>query len=287
MKKGLSMRTRHYLEGYMFTLPWVIGFLAFMAVPLARSLYFSFSKLEIKTAGLQAHYIGFENFRKAFTVDVDFTPKLMGTVSGLIFNVPLILIFAMFTALLLNRDFKGRMVFRGIFFLPVIIASGTVLTKLREDGAANLPIFQQYDLASTLSNIMPAELVRPLLGILESLSLSMWDSGVQILIFLAGLQSISSHLYEAAKVDGATPWEIFWKVTFPIITPMILVNTLFSIVNSFTKPGNPIMDYIMDVLFNRNDFGYGAALGWIYFLVSFVIIGIVLYLFRKSLRERG
>jgi ABC-type sugar transport system permease subunit len=271
----------------MFVLPWVIGFLAFMAVPLIRSFRYSLSNLEVKTTGLQAHYIGLENFRKAFTVDVEFTPKLMATVSGLIFNVPLILIFAMFTALLLNRNFKGRMIFRGIFFLPVIIASGTVLTKLRQDGAANLPIFKQYDLASTLSNIMPSDLVRPLLGMLESLSLSMWDSGVQILIFLAGLQSISSHLYEAAKVDGATPWEIFWKVTFPIIMPMILVNTLFSIVNSFTKVGNPIMEYIMSVLFEKNDFGYGAALGWIYFLITFVIIGIVLYLFRKSLRERG
>lgn len=283
MKKGLSMRTRHYLEGYVFTLPWLIGFLLFMAVPLVRSLYYSFNRLEVKTEGLQASYVGFENFRQAFTIDVNFTPRLISTVTGLVFEVPLILVFAMFSALLLNRSFKGRMLFRGIFFLPVIIASGSVLTKLKENGAANLPIFAQLN----LRDFMPSELIRPLMGILEGLTVSMWDSGVQILIFLAGLQSISSHLYEAAKVDGATPWEIFWKVTFPIITPMILVNTLFSIVNSFTKPGNSVMEYLMDVLFRDMNFGYGAALGWIYFIVAFAIIGTVLYMFRNSLKERG
>ena len=111
----------------------------------------------------------------------------------------------------------------------------------------------------------------------------MWDSGVQILIFLAGLQTISVSLYEAAKCDGATAWESFWKITFPMIMPMMLVNTLFSIVSSFTKADNQIMSHILNVVFKNNDFGYGSAMGWIYFVFIFLVLGLVFLLFSKSL----
>ncbi|UUZ87018.1 sugar ABC transporter permease [Paenibacillus sp. P26] len=259
-----------------------------MAIPLARSLYFSFQKLNVSTTGLRATGVGWENYRRAFTVDVEFVPKLISNIVSLLLDVPLILIFAIFTALLLNKDFRGRMIFRGIFFLPVVIASGSVLSKLREEGAATLPIFVQYDLAVKLNQFIPTDIVKPPLTALESLTVSMWDAGVPILIFLAGLQSISSHLYEAAKVDGATPWESFWKITFPMIKPMILINILFCIVNSFTKANNGVMEYLIKtVVFQNLEYGYGSALGWIYFAVVFIIIGLVLFMFRKSIRDRG
>jgi oligogalacturonide transport system permease protein len=283
MKKQFkfSLQTQHILEGYSFIALWVIGFLLFMAVPLGRSLYFSFNKMTLTKQGLKASFNGIQYYRDAFTVDVDFLPKLMSTVTTMIIHVPLIIIFAMFSALLLNRPFRGRMLFRSIFFLPVIIASGIVLQKLLDQGAATLPIFVQYDLARVLNQYVPSEVLLPLLKMADSLTLVMWDSGVQILIFLAGLQGISTSLYEAAKCDGATPWESFWKITFPMITPMILVNVLFSIVNSFTKVNNTVMSYIYSVAFQDNDYGYGAALGWIYFAIIFVIILIVMYFFRN------
>jgi len=288
MKMKLSMRTRHYLEGYAFITLWVAGFLLFMAMPLLRSLYFSFQKLSVSQSGLQGVWVGWENYRSAFTVDVEFTPKLISNIVDMLLTVPIILIFSMFSALLLNKHFRGRMIFRGIFFLPVIIASGAVLSKLREQGAATLPIFKQYDLAVKLGNVIPSDLLMPLLTMLDSLTVSMWDSGVPILIFLAGLQSISINLYEAAKVDGATAWESFWKVTFPMIKPMILVNILFCIVNSFTKANNEVMDYLIKtVMFGKLDYGYGSALGWIYFVVIFIIIGLVLFFFRDSIKEKG
>lgn len=285
MKKPakLSIRGRHYVEGYSFILIWFIGFLSFMAVPLGRSLYYSFHRMEITNEGLVAHYIAWENYQRAFTLDVEFVPYLLATTSAMLIEVPLILIFSMFSAILLNRSFIGRAMFRGIFFLPVIVTSGAVLEKLRDDGATQLPIFLQYDLAATLINYMPAQIVLPLLQALDSLTVVMWDSGVQILIFLAGLQAVSSSLYEAAKIDGATPWESFWKITFPMITPMILVNTLFSIVNSFTKAGNEVMNIINDYVFVTANFGYAAGLGWIYFTVIFLIIGFVFFLFRNSI----
>lgn len=286
MKKGLSMRVRHNLEGYSFVLIWVIGFILFMALPLGKSLIYSFQELKVTTKGLVPTFVGMQHFRDAFTIDVTFPTSLISTFMSMLINVPLILIFAMFISMLLNRDFVGRSIFRGIFFLPVIITSGAVLQKLRDNGAESLPIFSEYNLFSKLREVIPPDILMPLLGILDSLTVVMWDSGVQILIFLAGLQSISVSLYEAAKCDGATPWESFWKITFPMIMPMIFVNALFSIVNSFTKSDNLIMEYIRS-LFKDQDYGYASALGWIYFVLSFIVIGFVFFIFRKSLSERG
>jgi ABC-type sugar transport system permease subunit len=282
-KFRLTMRSRYVLEGYAFISPWILGFLLFMAVPLGRSLYYSFQDLKVTQQGLVATYIGFTHYRQAFTTDVTFLPLLQKTIVTMITQVPLILIFAMFSALLLNREGYGRIFFRGVFFLPVIIASGAILRKLLQQGAAQLPIFYQYDLFGKLNGFIPGEILEPLLKYADSLTLVMWDSGVQILIFLAGLQTISPSLYEAAKCDGATPWESFWKITFPMIIPMIFVCTLYSIVNSFTKTDNDIMNHLIDVVFKSNDYAYGSAIGWIYFIAIFLILGIVFLAFRKGM----
>ncbi len=283
MKWKLNMRWRHFLEGYSFVGLWIAGFFLFMAIPLGRSLYYSFQELKTSREGLIAEYVGTLHFRAAFTVDVSFLPLLRETMTTMLSHVPLVLVFAMICALLLNRHARGRMFFRGIFFLPVIIASGTILKKLMEQGAAQLPIFMQYDLYSKLRLFIPGDVLITLLEYSDSLTLVMWDSGVQILIFLAGLQTISPQLYEAAKCDGATKWESFWKITFPMILPMVFVNTLFTMVNSFTKADNGVMNHLRTVVFSNNNYGYGSALGWIYFMMIFMLLGIVFLLFRKSL----
>lgn len=277
------MRGRHILEGYSFISLWIAGFFLFMAVPLGRSFYFSINNMESSKNGLQATYVGMLNYRSAFSTDIDFLPLLKSTMTTMLTQVPLILIFAMFSALLLNGKIKGRTIFRGIFFLPVIIASGAVLKELMQQGAAQLPIFTQDDLFNKLGGFIPENILEPLLKYADSLTLVMWDSGVQILIFIAGLQTISPQLYEAAKMDGATKWESFWKVTFPMIIPMLFVNTLYSIVNMFTKADNKVMDYINQQAFQKNNYGYGAALGWIYFVLIAIVLAIVFIIFRRSL----
>ncbi|OZB94308.1 carbohydrate ABC transporter permease [Paenibacillus sp. XY044] len=283
LKMKLSMRVRHMLEGYIFILPWIVGFLLFMAIPLGRSFYYAFHRLEPSEHGLVATFVGFTYFRQAFTTDVDFLPLLQKTMTAMVTQVPLILVFAMFSALLLNKASRGKVFFRGVFFLPVIIASGAILRELLDQGAAKLPIFYQYDLFRKLAFFIPEQILEPVLEYADSLTLVMWDSGVQILIFLAGLQTISPILYEAAKCDGATKWEVFWKITFPMIMPMILVNTLFSIVNSFTKTDNHVMNHLMNIVFRNNDYGYGSAIGWLYFLFIFIVLGIIFFIFRKSM----
>ncbi|WP_314586721.1 sugar ABC transporter permease [Paenibacillus terrigena] len=287
MKKrlGLTMRARHIVQGYSFISIWIVGFFLFMAIPLFKSLMYSFQDLKIMTGGLEATQVGLKHFNNAFTVDTSFVPKLITSFTNIVIQVPLTLVFAMFSALLLNRKLFGRIAFRGIFFLPVIIASGAVLKKLMGQGATRLPIFDQVDLVGKLIDYVPGQILFPLLKMMDAITLIMWDSGVQILIFLAGLQSISTTLYEAAKCDGATPWESFWKVTFPMIVPMILVNTLFSIVSSFTKVDNSVMDYIQFIVFNKNDYGYASALGWIYFVFIFLVIGAVFLMFRGASAE--
>jgi ABC-type sugar transport system permease subunit len=285
MKKRmrLTIHTRNVLEAYSFLSLWLFGFALFMAIPLGRSLYYSFNQMKVTKEGLVPNWIGMANFQRAFSTDVTFLPLLQNSILGLLIQVPLILVFAMFAALLLNRPMIGRTFFRGIFFLPVIVASGAVLVEMLQQGAERMPLFTSSSLFLALVDIIPMDILEPLLTLADKLTLVMWDSGVQILIFLAGLQTVSLSLYEAAEIDGATKWESFWKITFPMITPMILVNTLFTIVNSFTSVRNEMMLYIRDVVFSKNDYGYGSTIGWIYFILIFLLIGLVFLIFRKSL----
>ncbi|GIN69892.1 lactose ABC transporter permease [Bacillus sp. J14TS2] len=281
----LSMKTRHILEGYSFVSLWIVGFFLFMAVPLGRSLFYTFNDLKPTKEGLVATFVGLKNYRQAFTTDVHFVPLLTETMQDLVTHVPLILIFSMFSAVLLNRQTFGRTFFRGVFFLPVIIASGEALRKLLQQGSANLPIFTNWSLYRQLNHFIPEGILEPLLKYADSLTLVMWDSGVQILIFLAALQTVSPALYEAAKMDGATSWETFWKITFPMLIPMIFVNTLFTIVNSFTNPDNGIMNHLLHTVFVSNDYAYGSTIGWLYFIFIFIILGVVFLIFRKGLAD--
>ncbi|MBD2861515.1 carbohydrate ABC transporter permease [Paenibacillus oceani] len=281
-KLRLSLRTRTMFEGYAFVSLWVIGFAVFMAMPLIESIIYSFQDLKLTGGKLASTPVGLKHYRHAFTVDVDLLPTLQTTMVKMIVHVPLILIFSMFSALLLNRPMKGRVFFRGVFFLPVIIATGQTLSTLTKQGAATLPIFQQAGLKETLAEYIPLQLLNPLLTMMDSLTLVMWGAGVPILILLAGLQTVSPTLYEAAKCDGATGWECFWKITFPMLMPMLFISTLFSIVDSFTSVTNEMMRFIYELIFNKFNFAYGAAVGWIYSICIFVIIGIVFFLFRNT-----
>jgi len=281
----LSISRRHTLEGYGFVLPWIVGFFAFMFVPLLRSLLFAFQEIKLDARGLSSEWVGVRHFRYAFTVDVQFLPLLGDLALSMFVKLPLIIVFAVFIALLLNRDMKGRLLFRGIFFLPVIVASGAVLSKLMTTGAAQLPLFRNPDTMVLLYQYVDRDILVPLLEWADALTLVMWDSGVQILIFIAGLQTISPSLYEAATCDGATAWESFWKITFPMIVPMIFVNVLFTIVHSFTSVNNEMVKHIKDMFFEQNNFGYSAAIGWIYFLFIFTLLAIVMLIFRRGLRQ--
>jgi oligogalacturonide transport system permease protein len=264
--KGL--KTKNSLVGLLFVSPWVIGFAIFTAFPLLYSLYLSFQKVKITTDGIQTEFIKFENFQYAFVVDAIFTNRLMQYLEEMVISVPIIIVFSLIIALLLNQKVKFRGMFRTIFFLPVIIASGPVMKELIDQGITTIPTIEKYAIYQALTESPDGFFTGILLYLIKNLIMILWFSGVQILIFLAALQKMDKQIYEAAKIDGASNWETFWKITLPSLFPMIIVNTIYTIVMYSIFSLNPIIEHIQTNMFKvETGFGYASALSWIYFLI--------------------
>lgn len=272
-----SLEKRRSRSGYIFVLPWVIGFLIFQLYPFIQSFILSFGELTDLT-GLKTRWIGFDNYIAIFRDDVDFVPAFIETIWQTLLYTPFIIVISLVIALLLNQKIKGRGLFRVIFFLPVLLGSGTVMAQLGE--AANImqipPTIEQYvnyyfstDIASFINSIL-SEIVR-----------MFWKTGVQIIIFLGGLQSISDSYYEAAKVDNANSWDMLWKITLPMLSPMIYLNVIYTLIDSFRSEDNAIAGLIVNRVFDNSDFTYGSAMGWLYFLVSFTVVILATLIFRR------
>ncbi|MCA1319670.1 sugar ABC transporter permease [Bacillus tianshenii] len=265
--KQMSMKSKNTLTGLMFISPWILGFLIFTAVPLFYSLFLSFQQVKITTQGIQTKFVKFDNFEYAFTVDAVFTQKLLTFLQELVLSVPIIIVFSLIIALLLNQPIKFRNFFRTIFFLPVIIASGPVINELIAQGVTSIPSIKEY---AIFESMLSSEgfFSTVLLYLMDNLIIILWFSGVQFLIFLAALQKIDQQVYEAAKIDGASNWECFWKVTLPSIFPMIVVNTVYTIVMFSIFSLSPVIEHIQTNMFQIDTgFGYASALSWIYFLL--------------------
>lgn len=285
MKKFLNNQN----IGYIFILPWIIGFLAFTVYPIFYSLYLSFFNVVITATGLQTEFIRFENFQTIISSDLDFIRMVGSFFRESLISVPLIVILALIMALLLNQKIKARGLFRTIFFLPVIISSGPVMEKLIDLGVTTIPNLADYQFYQVLALNSGFFLVDILIYILNHTIILLWLSGVQILIFLAALQKVDRQVYEAARIDGASTWEIFWKITLPTLFPMILVNIIYTMVMYSSSALNPIVNHISSHMFRvETGFGYASALSWLYFLIIAVILGILagtfMLLERKSLQ---
>ncbi|WP_312025107.1 carbohydrate ABC transporter permease [Listeria booriae] len=273
--------------GYLFILPWIVGFLIFTAFPIIYSIYLSFFKVTITTRGIQTVFVKFQNFQQAFTGDIDFLNKVWTFTKEIFIAVPLIVILALIIAILLNQDIKFRGFFRTIFFLPVIIASGPVLAKLMGQGITSIPAVKEsfiYQMALDNSDFFLAPV---LIYILDNTIVLLWFSGVQILIFIAALQKMDPQAYEAAKIDGASTWEIFWKITLPSLYPMIFVNIIYTTVMYSVSTLNPVIDHIKVNMFKlQSGFGYSSALSWIYFviisLILLIMAAVVMFFNRKK-----
>ncbi|SHE81486.1 ABC-type sugar transport system, permease component [Caldanaerobius fijiensis DSM 17918] len=272
--KKMGLEKRKVLDGYFFISPWLAGFILFSLYPLLHTAWLSFCEVQ-GVSNLRVKFTGISNYINAFVVDVNFLPRFLTIINDTIINTVLIIIFSLFIAILLNYNIRAKGFFRGVFFLPVILGTGYVMQQLLYGGVNNtvmvngIGIPQQIFiyLGPTATNIVNAFLSR--------LTLIFWRSGVQIVLFLAGLQGISDNLYEAARCDGATEWESFWKITLPLISPVILINIIFTIIDSFTDINNNIMQYINEVAFSKLELGYAAALGFLYFVFIFIVIAIV------------
>lgn len=268
-------------------LPWLIGFVLFFFVPLLASLRYSLSSIQANAQGISIQFTGLANYIQALTVNTSFNRALIGSITDVFVNVPLIVIFSLFLAVILNQKFPGRAIARSIFFLPVILASGVIMalesTSLIEAvnqssmGGSALGTFEIENLM--LDAGLSEWVVMYLSSAVDRIYQIVSQSGVQILIFLAGIQTISPQLYEASKMEGATGYEAFWKITFPMVSPLIFVNVIYTIVDSFAN--NAMTTLIRDTGFVKFDFGLSSAMAWVYFVAIAVILVIVSLIFSK------
>ncbi|WP_416729681.1 carbohydrate ABC transporter permease [Fictibacillus sp. JL2B1089] len=256
------------LTGLLFVSPWIIGFLVFTAFPLLYSLFLSFQEVKITTNGIKTNFVSFGNYEYAFSVDGTFVDRVLKYLEEMVISVPIIIVFSLIIALLLNQKIKFRGLFRTIFFLPVIIASGPVIKELIDQGITTIPSIEQYAIYQALNDNPDGFFNGILLYLIKNLIVILWYSGVQILIFLAALQKMDKQIFEAAKIDGASNWEFFWKITLPSLKPMIIVNLIYTIVTYSVFSLNPIIEHIQKNMFKVDTgYGYASALSWIYFLI--------------------
>lgn len=286
-KKQKNMRKRKAIAGYLFISPFIIGFLAFMVVPLFESLRMSFSNVVIGVGngGFLFEFTGLANIKKALTVDPEFTRFLTEELTRMATQVPTTLIVSFFMALLLNQTFKGRGIVRAIFFLPVILSSGvlvglefnnSLLSGMQEYIEANS---QTSNITAVLEDILANSgfgdrFLETVYNVVNNVYDVVIASGIQIIIFLSGLQTISKSMYEAATIEGCTSWESFWKITLPLVSPVILVNVIYTIVDFFTRTDSEVMSKISETMISKMDYGFSSAMAWIYFVSVMLIIGI-------------
>ncbi len=295
-RKIVSLDKRKSRVGWIFVLPFLIGFVFVYLPILKESIAFAFSDMVLSNdGGYTLQFNGIENFRYALFQDVGFIETLVSGLGSLALEVPAILLFSLFMAVLLNQKMAGRAAFRAIFFLPVVLATG-VMESIEisnilgsymgessgiDDGSgssAASEIVSAMDIEALFANMkVGTEIVGYVSGIVNNIYGIVNRSGVQMLIFLAGLQSISPAIYEACRIDGATGWETFWKITFPMISPMILVNAVYTIIDSFTTESNVVMTYIQSASnsISSNGEEIATAMSWMYFMIVILILAAI------------
>lgn len=281
-RKPFTFEQKKQNLAIIFIVPWFIGFLFFFVNPLVTSLQFSFNKLDVTNNGYTLTGVGLENFKYAFTVHGTFNRLITEAAIDMIINVPLIIIFSLFLATLLNQKFRGRAFARAVFFLPVILASNIIadiestsmMTSLMSgDESGSFELLQSVNLeVLMLESGFPPNIVEYLTGAVDRIYAIISKSGVQILIFLAGLQSIPASLYEASKIEGATGYETFWKITFPMVSPLIPIIVVYSIIDSFMN--NEVTELINTIGFANINFGLSSAMSWIYFVLIAIILAV-------------
>ena len=279
-RRSLRPRTRSTITGTLFFLPWLIGFFAITAYPLVYSLVICFNQVQIKPGEIILEPVGWEYFRQAFAVDTEYPTKFLGSLASVLLGTPLVVVFSLVIALLLNRKFRGRTVYRIVFFLPVVIMSGPVMSELMTESSA---MSINMDIMGLRSILMELDYgwARILLTFLNSFVRILWFCGVQIIVFLAGLQKIDRNMYEAAAIDGATAWEAFWKITLPHLRPIILLNAIYTIIEMGTAADDAtngkIVGAIRDI---ARPYSYAAVLSWIYAFGLLLLILLAFLLLR-------
>lgn len=289
-KKRTSLEKRKARYGYLFTTHWLIGFLVFTLFPLVFSLYMSTQKVTITSQGIATAPMGIGNFIYALTLDFKLLEALLETAKSVVIMTPLIIVLALILALLLNQKIRLRGIFRAVYFLPVIIISGTLMSMLENNNAFAMMDLEKSQALAWVKEIGIGPVYDMIRFLLENISTVLWFSGVQILVYLSGLQKNSSAVYEAAKIDGASTWQTFWAITFPAVNQFTVLNAVYTIVLLSTFPTSPVMQRIQTILFGVKDYeglGYTSAVTWIYFVVILLILSVFLLILGVRPKRKG
>ncbi|MBP3936375.1 MAG: sugar ABC transporter permease [Clostridia bacterium] len=285
----MSMTRKRSLSGLIFVAPWLVGVIWFFIVPMCESFLYMFNDVIVRPGGLEATYVGFDIIREVLADDPDNVRMMLTSVMQTLGESVLIVAFSLFIGIILSNEFKGRTVARAVFALPIIVSSGVVLAVFKEDLFAtsitqnsDMTIFQSAALENAMLELgLNPSIVDTLTGLVSNILDLIWKCGVQILLFTAGIKSIPAQMYEVCRVEGANAWQTFWKVTFPLVTPYILLNAVYSIIDSFTYYSNPVMQRILRY-FNELYTSSGTTLAVAYCLLALVVTGVVAGLISRK-----
>ena len=293
------MRARNARIGTLFILPFIIGFLVFMCKPLVESFVFSFNDVKLVPGqGYEKTFVGIGNYKHAFLSDPDFNTYIVEESGEMVINTIATLVMSFVVAVILNQEFKGRVLCRAIFFLPVILSSGVLpgiehqnefydmMAGMAEavEGSSGVNISQALQDLLNVSGVAN-DVFAVVFDMIDSIYDIVMASGIQIIVFLSGLQAISPSLYEAADVEGCSAWESFWKITFPMVSPLLLVNCIYTIIDFFMKNDNRVMELIYQVTYQDFKFGISAAMSWIYFAIALAFIGVSSFIISKAVKS--
>ena len=290
--RGIEQIKARY--GWFFISSWVVGVVLFFAIPTIQSIIYSFSQMTITEDGVQTLWVGLKNYNYIVNEHTDYLNWLSKSVTNFVYSLPIIVLLSMVLALLLNQKFKGRLFFRALYFMPVIIASGVVIelisgmagddmTSSAVSESVSGGMFSVQDVIAILD--MPPQIAEYIQKIISNIFDLIWNSGIQTVLFLAGLQSIPSTLYEASKVEGATKWEEFWFITFPMLSNVTLLVMVYTMVELFVS-NSTVMVVKVYSLMRAAVYDETSAMMWFYFLAVGAIMGFLVFIYKKFLQNR-
>ena len=286
MKKMKTWKHRQNRNGYLFMLPWILGFTIFTAFPFIATIYLSFTNVNSTILGYEIFWAGISNYITAFFKNTEFVPALGGYLKMIVPYTFVVVVVSFIIAYILEHIVKLKGFFRTIYFLPVIIMSGPVMAKLLDTKVSDMQLFAGESYSDIFIIQMIASYSKSaaslMTDVFSELSTILWFTGIPIVLFINGLQKINPSLYEAARIDSANSWQILWKITLPIIRPIALIITIFTIAQLGTYDINPVYSLIVTYMGNTSGgLGFAATYAWVYTLIVLLLMGVAFLIFRE------
>ena len=289
-----SIEARKRRTGMLFTAPWTFGLIVFFVFPILLSIIYSFSNVKIVSGGTQIDFVGLEHYKAIWLEDLSYKKNFSNDFVRLFYTVPIIIALSLVQAIVLNGKFKGRMLARAIFFLPVIISGGVVMTLLK-NSAVNCPIFvtevaeasqtnygSAIDFTKILADLnLPLSMTQLFEKWFSNLYTLIWSCGVQTILFISGLQTIGDSFYEVSKIEGANKWEEFWYVTFPMLGNITLLVMVYTIVDYFISTDNKVMQQATNQMSVMQIYDRSSAMLWFYLATAGIVIAVALLFYNR------